>query len=80
MKNRLGKFLVVAVVGVFMLTGSAMAADTIKLGVAGPHSGDLACRGEDGGQQGGSGRHGCHPSDQRRGARDDESAGAAAGG
>ncbi|WP_319523099.1 branched-chain amino acid ABC transporter substrate-binding protein [uncultured Desulfosarcina sp.] len=46
MKNRLGKFLVVAVVGVFMLaTGTAMAADTIKLGVAGPHSGDLASYG-----------------------------------
>ncbi|BBO76486.1 branched chain amino acid ABC transporter substrate-binding protein [Desulfosarcina widdelii] len=46
MKNRLGKFLVVAVVGVFMLaTGTAIAADTIKLGVAGPHSGDLASYG-----------------------------------
>ena len=46
MKNRLGKFLVVAVVGVFMLaSGTAMAADTIKLGVAGPHSGDLASYG-----------------------------------
>jgi branched-chain amino acid transport system substrate-binding protein len=46
MKNCLGTFLVVAVVGVFMLaTGSAMAADTIKLGVAGPHSGDLASYG-----------------------------------
>jgi len=46
MKNRLGKFLVVSVVGVFMLaTGTAMAADTIKLGVAGPHSGDLASYG-----------------------------------
>jgi len=46
MKNRFGKFLVVAVVGVFMLaTGTAMAADTIKLGVAGPHSGDLASYG-----------------------------------
>ena len=46
MKKRLGKFLVVAVVGVFMLaTGTAMAADTIKLGVAGAHSGDLASYG-----------------------------------
>jgi hypothetical protein len=36
MKNRLGTFLVVAVVGAFMVaTGTAMAADTIKLGVAG---------------------------------------------
>jgi branched-chain amino acid transport system substrate-binding protein len=46
MKKRLGKFLIVAVVGVFMVAaGSAMAADTIKLGVAGPHSGDLASYG-----------------------------------
>ena len=46
MKNRLGKFLVVAFVGVFMLaTVTVMAADTIKLGVAGPHSGDLASYG-----------------------------------
>ncbi len=46
MKNRLGKLLVVAVVGAFMLAaGTAMAMDTIKLGVAGPHSGDLASYG-----------------------------------
>ena len=46
MKNRLGIFLVVAVVGAFMLAaGTAVAADTIKLGVAGPHSGDLASYG-----------------------------------
>jgi branched-chain amino acid transport system substrate-binding protein len=46
MKNRLGRLLVVAVVGAFMLAaGTAMAADTIKLGVAGPHSGDLASYG-----------------------------------
>ncbi len=46
MKNRLGKFLIVAVIGAFMLAaGSTMAADTIKLGVAGPHSGDLASYG-----------------------------------
>jgi branched-chain amino acid transport system substrate-binding protein len=46
MKNRLSKLLVVAVVGAFMLAaGTAMAADTIKMGVAGPHSGDLASYG-----------------------------------
>ncbi len=46
MKNRLGQFLIVAVVGAFMVaSGTAMAADTIKLGVAGPHSGDLASYG-----------------------------------
>ena len=46
MKNRLGRFLVVAVVGTFLFAaGSAMAADTINLGVAGPHSGDLASYG-----------------------------------
>ena len=46
MKNRLGKLLVVAVVGAFLLAaGTAVAADTIKLGVAGPHSGDLASYG-----------------------------------
>ena len=46
MKNRLGKFLVVTVVAAFILAaGTAMAADTIKLGVAGPHSGDLASYG-----------------------------------
>lgn len=46
MKNRLGKFLIVAVVGAFMVAASTgMAADTIKLGVAGPHSGDLASYG-----------------------------------
>lgn len=46
MNNRLGKFLIVAVVGAFMLAaGTAIAADTIKMGVAGPHSGDLASYG-----------------------------------
>jgi branched-chain amino acid transport system substrate-binding protein len=46
MKNRLGQFFIVAVVAAFMVaTGTAMAADTIKLGVAGPHSGDLASYG-----------------------------------
>ncbi len=46
MKNRSGKFLIVAIVAAFICaTGTAMAADTIKLGVAGPHSGDLASYG-----------------------------------
>jgi branched-chain amino acid transport system substrate-binding protein len=46
MKNRVGQLLVIAVVGACMvMAGSAMAADTIKLGVAGPHSGDLASYG-----------------------------------
>jgi hypothetical protein len=45
MKNRLGQFLIVAVVCAFMAAGTALAADTIKLGVAGPHSGDLASYG-----------------------------------
>ncbi len=46
MKHRLGRFLTVAVLGAFILAGAtAMAADTIKLGVAGPHSGDLASYG-----------------------------------
>ena len=45
-KNRLGKLLIIAVVGAFVVAaGTAMAADTIKLGVAGPHSGDLASYG-----------------------------------
>ena len=46
MKNRLAQFLIVALVGVFMVVATtATAADTIKLGVAGPHSGDLASYG-----------------------------------
>ncbi len=46
LKNRLGKFLVVAMIGAFVAaTGSATAADTIKLGVVGAHSGDLASYG-----------------------------------
>ncbi len=46
MKNRLGKVLIVAIIAAFMVAGgTAMAADTIKLGVAGPHSGDLASYG-----------------------------------
>jgi branched-chain amino acid transport system substrate-binding protein len=45
MKKSLGTLLVVAIVAAFMVAGTAMAADTIKLGVAGPHSGDLASYG-----------------------------------
>ena len=46
MKNRLAQVLIVAIVGVFMVVATtATAADTIKLGVAGPHSGDLASYG-----------------------------------
>ncbi len=48
MKNPFGKVLVTAIIGMFMvftLTGMGIAADTIKLGVAGPHSGDLASYG-----------------------------------
>ncbi len=46
MKNRLAQILIVAIVGVFMVFATtATAADTIKLGVAGPHSGDLASYG-----------------------------------
>ncbi len=47
-KHRIGNLLVVGVTVLFMtltLCGAAMAADTIKLGVAGPHSGDLASYG-----------------------------------
>jgi len=48
MKNLLGKLFIVSVVGMFMIAtmaGIGLAADTIKLGVAGPHSGDLASYG-----------------------------------
>lgn len=48
MKNRFGKVLVTSIIGMFMvltLSGMGVAADTIKLGVAGPHSGDLASYG-----------------------------------
>ena len=47
MKSQFAKLLVLSVVGlfVFAVAGPAMAADTIKLGVAGPHSGDLASYG-----------------------------------
>lgn len=46
MKSRLAMFFIVAAAGLCMISvGAAMAADTIKLGVAGPHSGDLASYG-----------------------------------
>src|SRR5210317_1064135 len=47
MKSQIVKLLVLSVVGlfVFAVSGPAIAADTIKLGVAGPHSGDLASYG-----------------------------------
>ena len=47
MKSQFVKLLVLSVIGLFVFTvsGPAMAADTIKLGVAGPHSGDLASYG-----------------------------------
>ena len=48
MKKNAGKFIVAAVTGLFMialLAGTGFAADPIKLGVAGAHSGDLASYG-----------------------------------
>ncbi len=48
MKKRFGKQLVTALMGfflVFAISGMCFAADTIKLGVAGAHSGDLASYG-----------------------------------
>jgi len=47
MKSQLVKLVVLSIVGlfVFAVSGPVMAADTIKLGVAGPHSGDLASYG-----------------------------------
>ena len=47
MKSRFGKLVVLSIVGLFVLavSGPVLAADTIKLGVAGPHSGDLASYG-----------------------------------
>lgn len=48
MKKRFGRCLGIAVIGlVFLLSlaGMGVAADTIKIGVAGPHSGDLASYG-----------------------------------
>ena len=43
--NRLTNLLIVTVVGIFLTSGTGFAADSIKLGVAGPHSGDLASYG-----------------------------------
>ena len=43
--NRLGTIAVAVFAGLFLLTGTGLAADVIKLGVAGPHSGDLASYG-----------------------------------
>jgi branched-chain amino acid transport system substrate-binding protein len=48
MKNLSGKVVVATVIGMFLvvtMAGIGFAADTIKLGVAGPHSGDLASYG-----------------------------------
>ena len=47
MKSQFVKLVVLSVIGLLVLavSGPAMAADTIKLGVAGPHSGDLASYG-----------------------------------
>jgi branched-chain amino acid transport system substrate-binding protein len=48
MKRNFGKLSIVAVATLFLtltLSGAGFAADTIKLGVAGPHSGDLASYG-----------------------------------
>ena len=48
MKTDFGKFFVIAIIGmsmIFLFPGSSPAAETIKLGVAGPHSGDLASYG-----------------------------------
>ncbi|MDM8526348.1 branched-chain amino acid ABC transporter substrate-binding protein [Desulfococcaceae bacterium HSG8] len=44
MKN-CGKMFIVAIIGVMMACGTSLAADTIRLGVAGAHSGDLASYG-----------------------------------
>jgi branched-chain amino acid transport system substrate-binding protein len=48
MKRNFGKLVVLTMVGFFLTVGAfspALAQDTIKLGVAGPHSGDLASYG-----------------------------------
>jgi len=48
MKKRFGKVWMTAIIGlavVFALSGTTLAADSIKIGVAGPHSGDLASYG-----------------------------------
>ena len=47
-QTRIGKLVVLSVISLFMtltLSGVGLAADTIKIGVAGPHSGDLASYG-----------------------------------
>jgi len=43
--NRLANLWVVTVVGIFLTSGTGFAGDSIKLGVAGAHSGDLASYG-----------------------------------
>ena len=48
MKTDFGKFFVTAIIVIsmiFLFPGNSPAAETIKLGVAGPHSGDLASYG-----------------------------------
>ncbi|MBW2603656.1 MAG: branched-chain amino acid ABC transporter substrate-binding protein [Deltaproteobacteria bacterium] len=48
MKTDFGKFFITVIIGmsmVFLFPGNSPAAETIKLGVAGPHSGDLASYG-----------------------------------
>lgn len=48
MRNRFRKLLIPAIIGMFLvltMSGSGLAASAIKLGVAGPHSGDLASYG-----------------------------------
>lgn len=47
MKSHFRKLVVLVITGLFLavVSGPALAADTIKLGVAGPHSGDLASYG-----------------------------------
>ncbi len=46
MKNCMGRMLIAVILGAFMVAGgTAIAGDTIKLGVAGAHSGDLASYG-----------------------------------
>jgi branched-chain amino acid transport system substrate-binding protein len=44
-QQRLIRLVVFSVIGIFLSAGLGFAADTIKLGVAGPHSGDLASYG-----------------------------------
>jgi branched-chain amino acid transport system substrate-binding protein len=43
--NSFGKLCAASIMGVFLFAGSGFASDTIKIGVAGPHSGDLASYG-----------------------------------